>query len=108
MTAKLVNGDYQIIDNDLVTVDYIDEILQNVFLALNAKRGKFYPNKSFGSRIHSINQQPYDEYALCYARQAVDEIDGVYIKSVKHQDKQIIFTVSVNDAEGEVIINVSD
>jgi homoaconitase/3-isopropylmalate dehydratase large subunit len=104
------NGDYVKSDEnkDLKNVEYIDEILQNVAIVLNARRGKFYPNKDFGSYIKNIENEPKAEYALNYARQAVSSIDGVYVKSVDIDDKEMIFTMIVNEKEGLVRVKVGD
>jgi hypothetical protein len=98
------NGDY-VKDESLAglkKVEYIDEVLQNVKIILTASRGKFYPNKDFGSYLKKCNDEPRLEYALSYARQAVSSIDGVYIKSLNIDDDEMIFTVTVNENEGEV------
>lgn len=57
MTNKIIDGDYVKSNGAarLQTVDYIDEVLQNAKIILTARRGKFYPNKDFGSLISTIN-----------------------------------------------------
>ena len=108
MIPKITNGEYEPTDSGVAEVDYIDEVLQNAALAITAKRGRFYPNKDFGSQIYKIDCRPFEEYALCYARQAVDGINGVYIKSVKLQKNTLIFSVTINDIEKEVKIYVNN
>lgn len=83
---------------------YIDELASSVAFLLNVKRGSFYPNKNFGSYLSSKVIEPKCEYALAFARQAVDGIDGVYIKSVKQNIDGFVFKVIINDYEREVAI----
>ncbi len=105
MVAKLVDGDYVIENENIAQVDYIDEVLQNAFVGINAKRERFYPNKNFGSYIYLIENKSRPSYALSYARQAVDLIDGVYIKSVCAFDNGYLFKIMINDEEREIFIN---
>lgn len=108
MTEKLVNGDYvKNSKNELETVDYFDEIIQNIGVVLQTKRGNFYPNKDFGSLIRKKPlQEPQLEYALSYARQALDTLDGVYVKSVSAEDNMLIFDILINDIEGRVSVKL--
>ena len=109
MTDRLINGDYAIAPNQkaLVSCDYIDELVQNAYILLSAKLGRFYPNKSFGSRINELTslQQPIDEYAEAYARQALAQLDGVYVKSAAVNNSQSVDVIIVaNDTERQVNI----
>jgi hypothetical protein len=106
LTEKIINGDYvkNSATNSLDTVEYIEEVLQNVKIVLTAQRGKFYPNKNFGSRLGDIDCQPFCEYALAYANQALDEIDGVFVKNVVQKENQVIFNITINDEERQVAI----
>lgn len=107
MTEKIINGDYAFDDeNKLKRVEYIDELLQNVVFTLSTQCGKFYPNKDFGSYIKENKEAPEDLCFLVYARQAIDDIDGVYIKSAKKNGKQVSFIILVNDEERVVNIDV--
>lgn len=103
MTPEISNGDYVKSGNTLKEIDFIDELLQDIALNLKTARGRFYPDKNFGSDIFSLNAK--DEiYAACLARQAVSNINGVYIKSVKIIDKNFEFTVIINNLERKVLI----
>lgn len=110
MAQLIKNGDYVKCDDksDLKRAEYIDEIMQNVAVVLTARRSKFYPNKEFGSYIRECPAQPRADYALNYARQAVDMIDGVYIKSAEINSNKIIFNVIVNDEERQVSVNIEN
>lgn len=105
MVAKIVDGDYKTENSNIMQVDYIEEVLQNAFVAIKTKRGRFYPNKNFGSYIDMVDNTDMLGYILSFARQAVDEIDGVYIKSVKKTNDGFIFKVVVNSKEGEITVN---
>lgn len=110
MTQLIENGDYIRCDDcsGLKSVEYFDEVLQNVKIVLSTGRGKFYPNKDFGSYLKMCLSEPREEYALAYARQAVSSMNGVYIKDVKINDDEMIFTVIINDMQGEVRVKVGD
>lgn len=110
MTELIENGDYVRCENrrGLKKTEYIDALIQDIVLVLTAKRGKFYPDKNFGSRLYKIADEPRAEYALNYARQAVSSIDGVYIKSADVSADQIVFTLTVNDEERQVSINIEN
>lgn len=50
MTKKSINGS--------ANADFTYDILCDVEAALNAVRGKFYPDKDYGSKIRSICEMP--------------------------------------------------
>lgn len=107
MTNKITDGDYVKLPDstNLQTVDYIDEVLQNIKIVLTAPRGSFYPNKNFGSLISTVVSKPINEYALCYARQALSDFDGVCVKSARVDENKIVFTVTVNETQREVSVD---
>lgn len=107
-TYKLQNGDYikNTDENDFQTVDYIDEIVQAVSMALKTQRERFYPDKNFGSHIKAIVNVENAERALVYARQAVDSIDGVYVKNAVIKNKALIADLIINGVERSVSINL--
>ncbi len=105
MTPEINNGDYVKSGKTLKEIEYIDELLQNVALNIRTEKGKFYPDKNFGSHIFSAEYKT-DKYIIGLARQAVSSLNGVYIKSVKITDKSFEFTVIVNNLERQVFIKV--
>lgn len=104
MTEKIINGDYVKSDTGLEETEYIDEVLQNAAIALETLRGSFYPDKNYGSRLKR-EKILSEEYALCFARQALSDFDGVYIKSAKIKENGCEFTVAVNGQERQVLIS---
>lgn len=110
MADKIENGDYSLVDDGrgLKQIEHFDEMLQNVAVTLNVRRGRFYPNKDFGCNVINSSKQPVLEYALNYARQAVDSIDGVYIKGAEFENDNICFTVLINGREGQVRIGIEN
>lgn len=111
MTNKIVNGDYQVgtFEFDAVKVDYIDELVQNIQIILTMRRGSFYPNKDFGSLIRKEQLgEPKEEYALAYARQALDCLDGVFVKSALVTESKITFNIDINDVERQVSIELEN
>ena len=107
MGYKLSNGEY-IKDGEgkLVTVEYIEELVQNAALALTAKRGRFYPDKNFGSRLSGLNREPFEEYAAAFIRQALYDLDGVFVKKVIKNEENIEVILIINDEEKEVILPI--
>lgn len=103
MTYKIVNGSYVTDENNkLVMIEYIEQLLQNAVLMIGAQRGKFYPDKNFGSQITScVNEAS----ALGYARQSLADLDGVFVKSAKINDGKITFSLIINDEERSVVIS---
>lgn len=117
MTQLLENGDYVMnSENDnFVMIDYIDELLQTAKINLTVRRGSFYPNKNFGSSIHlAVDKSPIEEYISAFARQALDCLDGVLVKSVElvdidgSTDKNAIIHLIINDEERQVSIKLED
>lgn len=109
MTYGLINGDYvRGVDGKLLTVDGVREVLQNVMLQLTATRGRFYPNKDFGSDLKTKMQAPPEAYALAYARQALGDTDGVFVTKATVNLGDIVFTLQINNSEEEVSISLED
>lgn len=106
MADKLVNGDYAFISGTkkLQQCDYIDELTQGVQLLLTAGRGRFYPDKDFGIRVLFASDVPESFYLQSYAQQAVDTLDGVYVKSGVKITNSKRFNVIINDTERTVSI----
>lgn len=83
-----------------------DTVLADCITALICPIGEFYPNKNYGSRIKYIMQNTNEKEMLCYARQALNSMDGVYVKNAKIQDKSILFSIMINDEERQAIIAI--
>ncbi len=94
MTEKTVNG------------DCIDVALKEIVMAFNTVRGNFYPDKDYGSHIKNATKLPVEFYVLCYARQALYDMNGIFIKSVSINNKNYDFVVIVNNEERQVRITV--
>ncbi len=83
-----------------------DEILKCCVLAVNCPRGSFYPNKNFGSKIKTINMTLSADELLAYARQAISDIDGAFVKNVCVSSGSADFIFIINDEEREVNIKL--
>lgn len=78
-------------------INYLDGLLRDAAIALTVQRGRFYPDKNFGSTIRYTEPLAL---TLARARQAVEHLDGVYVKSVERLDGGlVVFNLSVNDSE---------
>lgn len=109
MASKLIDGDYRRDENgNAVTVEYVDELLQNAFVTLSTRRGRFYPNKNFGSRIKESAELPREEYVFAYAVQALDKIDGVTVKSASVENGEARIKLTVNGLEKEVKVQLEN
>lgn len=80
--------------------DTIEETLKNAVRCLTVKRGRFYPDKNFGSKI-KISQNNAE--ILAYARQSVDGLDGVFVKSAVKNNNSVTFILTVDGKERSVI-----
>lgn len=83
-----------------------DTVLADCITALVCPAGEFYPNKNYGSRIKQIIKNTNEKELLCYARQALAGMDGVYVKNVKIQDNSILFSIMINDEERQAVIAI--
>ena len=83
-----------------------DNILKNCVEAIKCPRGKYYPDKNFGSQILENVSHSTAPELLAYARQAVNDIDGVYVKNVQINGAQAIFTLLINDQQRQVKITL--
>ena len=81
----------------------IDSVLRSVSMALKCSKDKFYPNKDYGSRL-KYNMGVGE--LIARARCAVEQIDGVYIKSAKLNGNLLEIIVLINDTERSVSINL--
>ena len=110
MPQKLIDGDYARDEatGRVLRVEEIEALLQNAFCALNAKRGRFYPNKDFGSGIRELTAMPTEEHAFAFAVQALAGIDGVTVKSAAETQEGITLTLLLNQREGQVTIRPDD
>ena len=61
---------------------------------------EFYADKNFGSKIRASQS---NAEILAYARQSVDELDGVFVKSAVKNKNSVTFVLTVNGEERSVI-----
>lgn len=80
-----------------------DDIIEDCIMALTCPYSRFYPNKDFGNRIKSSNDY---KQLLASSRQAVSNIDGVFVKSLSVNDGLAEFTIMVNDEARRVSIDI--
>lgn len=84
----------------------VNSVLYDCVTALLCPRGEFYPDKNYGSHIIRNKNIIDSERLLCYARQAVSGMDGVYIKSAQLNNKNAVFTVMINNENRQVSIEI--
>lgn len=96
------NGDYVIENGEMLLCDYVEELVQNIKIILETRRGGFYPDCAFGSVLNELGEEPLDFYALAAARQALAGLDGVFVKSAEVGDSSIVFNLIINGEERQV------
>lgn len=84
--------------------DWFNTILEDCVTALICPRSEFYPDKNFGSHIKPAKNVLDGEKLLAFARQALREFDGVYVKSAVMKNDRAEFLLLINDNEREVSI----
>lgn len=90
-------------NNDTASLVSADDILENCVMAIICPLSKFYPDKNFGN---SIRQSIDCGELLASARQAVRNIDGVFIKNLCVNNGMAEFTIMINDKTRRVSINI--
>lgn len=106
-TYKLENGDYVKRDDteDFQSVAFVDRLEQCMKTALQTQRGRFYPDKNFGSHIRSAVRSENAERVLAYARQTAECFDGVYVKEAVLENKKATVILIINGDERSVSID---
>lgn len=82
----------------------ITSVLNDCITAFVCPVGEFYPNKDYGSQIKRHISSIDKEHLLSYARQAIRNMDGVYVKTVSSDNAGVRFTVMINEEERQVHI----
>ena len=72
--------------------------------AVYCEKGRFYPDKNFGSRIHEAKGN--ERLMLSFIRMALSKLDGVYFKNVTYSKNENLITVDVliNNEERQVYV----
>ncbi|MBQ7740592.1 MAG: hypothetical protein IJT65_05095 [Eubacterium sp.] len=104
MVNKLINSDYEVQGGGYATVELCEELLQNALVTLKVKRGRFYPNKDFGSLLYTLEGSEADERICALARQALYDMNGVFVKKAKLENGNILIDLIINNSEERVSI----
>lgn len=83
-------------DDEVSCLADADDVVNCCRMAIICPRGRFYPDKNYGSSI--IKGSNLGEY-LAAARQAVSEIDGVFIKNAEFDGETVNYEIMVNNDE---------
>ncbi len=109
MDIEIKNGDWVHENGTLAMIEGTQEILQHARIRLQAKKGGFYSDPSFGSRLHELKGQTgkqVETIALEYAGEALAEMPEVWPKALTWDGAQAVIQLSVRGAEREVTIQV--
>ncbi len=92
-------GNLQIIEND-------DELLQEAFIALSAKKGMFIYDRSLGSELYKLfgTENYTDENVTAEAREALCRIPEAEVTDVELLTDKIIVTVDINGQEYSICV----
>lgn len=81
----------------------IYEIKEACRCAVYCAKGSFYPDKDYGSKIReAVNEKQL----LSYARQAIENISGVYLKNATLSDNIVTLDLLINDEERTVTVQL--
>lgn len=83
--------------------DAVGEMAADAVMRLTARRGRFYPNKNFGTEFLP-SCIPTREWAMAYGRQALDDADGVYLKNAVVNKNEVTYFLSINGIERQVTV----
>lgn len=105
MVAKIENGDYMLRNHALNSADYYEALCQSARMIMLIPRGKYYPDKDFGSYLYSVSDLSLEDKLLTFARQALLEFDGVFVKSVSVSGSKITYVIDFDFGERTVSID---
>lgn len=106
MGNKIENGDYVFENGKAATADLTQQILQDLRTALFCRRGRFYPNKEFGSTAAAAAEKyPANETLLAAARSCLENYDGVLVKNASVENGQAQLTLAFYGLEKEVTVD---
>ena len=114
MEIRLDNGEY--VTDDLGMTQRVtgnEEILQRVMMRLRARRGAFWPDRDYGSRLWTLGRIPKSQRpnaARQFAAEALADEKDVELLDVSYAETgdggaQIAVTVGVGGAEAEISVN---
>lgn len=106
---KIENGDWVYRNDSIDIVRGVNEIMGHVEARLYAKKGKFYPNKDFGSLLFTLKDsqdENRDMQALQYARQALSDMPDIFVEKATVDGGEAIVTIIFDGSEKEVIIKL--
>ena len=115
MEIRLDNGEYVLDDlgaTRRVTGD--EEVLQRVTMRLQARRGTFSPDRTYGSRLWTLGRLPKSQRpgaARQFAAEALSDEKDVELLNVSYvetgdEDALITVTLGVGGRETEISINI--
>ena len=88
-------------EEEYIEADALIRCLISSRQLLNTGRGRFYPDKNFGSQL-ALLQSPINACAAAYAAQALAESDGIDIVDARQQGNTVVFYLNINGEEGRV------
>lgn len=105
MVSKIENGDYMLRNHALNSANYYEALAQSARMLMIIPRGRYYPDKNFGSYLYSVSDLSFEDKLLTFARQALLEFDGVFVKSVSVSGSKINYVIVFDFGERTVSID---
>lgn len=96
MDLLLNNGDFALSPNGLpITISGIDEIKQQIIIALQCKNNSFIYNKNFGSDIYKINDSTSQNEIYRIVKSALVKIQNLQIINVFFNTDENILNIDL-------------
>ena len=105
------NNSLQASEQHYIEPEQLARALADAETVIRTYRRRFYPNKSFGSRLYALQvaeNETAEIAALAAVRQAVRDMDGVYALKACAQDGQLCITLLINGTEGVVRLPLNE
>ncbi len=86
MELKLSEGQYALSDGRLETVQGAEETVQRVLMRLTARRGTFWPDPDYGSRLYALGRVRAAQRAAArlYVAEVLQDEQGVSVGGVTY------------------------
>ncbi len=114
MELKLSEGQYALSDGRLETVQGAEETVQRVLMRLTARRGTFWPDPDYGSRLYALGRVRAAQRAAAarlYVAEALQDEQGVSVVGVTYTpggdgSAAVTVTLSLDGSGRETAVTV--
>ena len=82
----------------------LEQQLQQVYLRLKGRRGCFYYDPFFGSRLHTLPEHPTREQILSCVEEALRDWTAVTVTSLEQTEEELVVSVTTDLGSGTVTV----